>query len=80
MSSPAIAHPQIARGEVSVDRLRAELGCLQYDTAKLARRAKDGTPATPAELIALRDELARLAGLAELAAGDAEARLALGAR
>lgn len=81
MSSPAtISLDQADRGEVTADRLRAEIGCLQYNTAQLARRVKGGSPATPAELTAIAAELTRLAELAHSAAADAEARLALGVR
>lgn len=75
MSSPAIA-----REEVNVADLASAMGRAQYRAAQLARRAKLGTPATPAELLAIRDELASLVELAQVAAGDAEARALVGVR
>ena len=62
------------RGEVTIADLAAQVGCAQYELAQLKRRQKAGQPVAPSEILAIADELERLALAARECAADHESR------
>lgn len=73
----------MSRREVTIDTLRAELGCVQYHTAQLTRRERldkaTGT-VTSAELAGIARDIERILELAREAVADAESREQIGRR
>ena len=65
---------EIFRGEITIADLAAAMGRAQYEAAQLKRRQKGGQPVSPAEILALADELERLAQAARECAADHESR------